>query len=395
MTDRAIAAARGNAGLQDLLFQAVLADRATGEAAVKALEDYLGGGDLPARGALRDTLERLVVDKLLEAVDRGRAYAAAALRHCSACRCRSRSGRNSPPTNGLGRPDRLLGFGLWERLPDIADPHADAAGPNAIAAVRLPSPPDEEAKRAIASLLPDLFTAWGGPDRSGKSTATDIELTRLALDCGNLDVLAVTGLFAIRGLEQAFAYREASSIAMDALDALEHGGRVPETQFLRAAAEVFDRVGEPEALRRVYAGAAAVVADDPALPAADRLARAQLRMRYGAYLQQQGGPDTALLELQAAAAVFEALGDRRERAVTLGDIARIMTGKGEVEAALALHQEQLQIFEALGDRRERAVTLGDIARIMTGKGEVEAALALHQEQARRPSRRWAIGASGR
>ncbi len=75
--------------------------------------------------------------------------------------------------------------------------------------------------------------------------------------------------------------------------------------------------------------------------------------------------------------------------MTLGDIARIMTGKGEVEAALALHQERLQTYEALGDRRSRAVTLGDIARIMTGKGEVEAALALHQEQVQ-ISRRWAI-----
>ena len=58
-----------------------------------------------------------------------------------------------------------------------------------------------------------------------------------------------------------------------------------------------------------------------------------------------------------------------------------------------MHQEQLQIFEALGDRRERAVTLGDIARIMTGKGEVEAALALHQEQVQ-IFEHWTSAASG-
>jgi tetratricopeptide (TPR) repeat protein len=66
--------------------------------------------------------------------------------------------------------------------------------------------------------------------------------------------------------------------------------------------------------------------------------------------------------------------------VTLGDIARIRAAKGEVDAALQLHQERLGVYEALGDKRERAVTLGDIARIRAAKGEVDAALQLHQER---------------
>ena len=278
--------------MQDSLFQAVLADRATGEAAVKALEDYLGGGDLPARGALRDTLERLVVDKLLEALTEGERTL---LRASTLFRLPlPLAGRQKfAAAERLGRPDRLLGFGLWERLPDIADPHADAAGPNAIAAVRLPSPPDEEAKRAIASLLPDLFTAWGGPDRSGKSTATDIELTRLALDRGNLDVLAVTGLFVICGLEQAFAYREAVFHRHGGSRTLSNsGGRVPEIATPPRRRRKFSIASaNRKRLRRVYAGAAAVVADDPALAGGGLVLPGHgLRMRYGAYLQQQGGP---------------------------------------------------------------------------------------------------------
>ena len=51
-----------------------------------------------------------------------------------------------------------------------------------------------------------------------------------------------------------------------------------------------------------------------------------------------------------------------------------------MDAALTLHEEQVEVFEALGDRRSRAVTLGDIARIKTAKGEVDAALTLHEEQ---------------
>ena len=42
----------------------------------------------------------------------------------------------------------------------------------------------------------------------------------------------------------------------------------------------------------------------------------------------------------------------------LGDIARLRADKGDVDAALAMHQEALSVYEALGDRRSRAVTLG-------------------------------------
>ena len=105
--------------------------------------------------------------------------------------------------------------------------------------------------------------------------------------------------------------------------------------------------------------------------------------------------DAALTLHEERLHVYEALGDRRGRAVTLGDIARIKTAKGEVDAALTLHEERVQVFEALGDRRERAVTLGDIARIKRAKGEVDAALTLHEERATRlRSARRPAGARG-
>jgi len=58
----------------------------------------------------------------------------------------------------------------------------------------------------------------------------------------------------------------------------------------------------------------------------------------------------------------------------------IRAAKGEVDAALQLHTERLGIFEGLGDKRSRAVTLGDTARIRARKGEVDAALQLHTER---------------
>jgi tetratricopeptide (TPR) repeat protein len=280
----------------------------------------------------------------------------------------------------LGRPDRLLAFGLWERLPDIAAPHADAAGPNRIAAARLPPLPEEDKERAIGAVLPDLFAAWGGIDRLRPPYVADIELTRLALASGNLDMLAMTAVFAIQGLEGAFAYREAAATATSALDALQGGGRTTDLQLLRAGAEVFDRVGDPHGLQCVYANAAELVVDDPSEPNETRLARAQFRMRYGDYLRQLGEPDKALVELQAAAIVLEALGHRRSRAVALNAIAGIMRAQGAVDEALKLHNEVLQICEALGDHRSRAAALGCVARIMGAKGGVDHALNLYYEQ---------------
>jgi hypothetical protein len=90
LTQLAIGAARGNAGLQDLLFRAVLADPVpdgAGEAAVQALESYLGGGALPEQEELRATLEKLVVDKLLEPLTDGSARYCKP-RPCFNCRCR-------------------------------------------------------------------------------------------------------------------------------------------------------------------------------------------------------------------------------------------------------------------------------------------------------------------
>ncbi len=47
----------------------------------------------------------------------------------------------------------------------------------------------------------------------------------------------------------------------------------------------------------------------------------------------------------------------------MGDIARIMVDKGEVDEALKLHQERLGVFDELGDISEKAHTLWGMAQI--------------------------------
>ncbi len=81
------------------------------------------------------------------------------------------------------------------------------------------------------------------------------------------------------------------------------------------------------------------------------------------------------LELhQERRAVFEELGDKRERAVTLGDIARIYVSKGEVEEALELHREQLKLFNELGDLVGKANALWSLAQIDLSRENFRAAL---------------------
>ena len=67
----------------------------------------------------------------------------------------------------------------------------------------------------------------------------------------------------------------------------------------------------------------------------------------------------------------------RERAVTLGKIADILTQRGQTEEALRIFEDELlPFFERLGDVRSRAVTLGKIADILTQRGQTEEALTI-------------------
>jgi tetratricopeptide (TPR) repeat protein len=67
-------------------------------------------------------------------------------------------------------------------------------------------------------------------------------------------------------------------------------------------------------------------------------------------------------------------------ATTLLDLARIRQARGDIDAARTLYREALAIYEARGDRRSRAVVLTSLARIHAyHDGDVSAARALQEE----------------
>jgi tetratricopeptide (TPR) repeat protein len=105
-------------------------------------------------------------------------------------------------------------------------------------------------------------------------------------------------------------------------------------------------------------------------------------MLKGRALLAAGNPREAEEELETALGLFTEGDHSLERAVTLGDIARLRSQAGDVAGALKLHEERLRTYDQLGDVWSRAVTLGDIARLRSQAGDVAGALKLHEERLR-------------
>lgn len=73
------------------------------------------------------------------------------------------------------------------------------------------------------------------------------------------------------------------------------------------------------------------------------------RLLQGRLLMQAGQPREALKKFEAAREGFEKGEHLKERAVTLGDVARLRAQAGDAAGALKLHEEMLAISRQLGD----------------------------------------------
>jgi hypothetical protein len=69
---------------------------------------------------------------------------------------------------------------------------------------------------------------------------------------------------------------------------------------------------------------------------------------------------------------FERLGDVRERAVTLGQIADVQMKRGELDEAMRiLREEELPVYEKLGDVRSLLVGRANLAMSLYQQGRAE------------------------
>ena len=375
LVKRCVASARGNPGLQDLLFNMALESPAECERALEDMEAYARSGKAPDEESLHEFLKDLAVDRLLGMLS------------CSErdlLRASTMFLTPVPPevfsSRGLGDGERLAALGLWELYEDLVVPGRTAAAVNAIARPKAGSLSEEEERELSKLLLPELFEAWGGQDGSRRPAAADLELARVAVFAKDVGVLLSAATNAMLLLEERFEYREAAKMAVEAVAILDDADAGTPSGLLRIASERCSQIGDIDNAKSFAERAVSVLEnmgeDDPGFDETKYANALVIRSRL---LVNLGQPDEAASSLKKAALMFEKSGDSRSRAVTLGDIARIRVSKGEIDEALALHMERLQVFERLGDSRSRAVTLGDIARIRVSKGEIDEALALHME----------------
>lgn len=94
-----------------------------------------------------------------------------------------------------------------------------------------------------------------------------------------------------------------------------------------------------------------------------------------------GRLDGAYALLERALALFQKVGAVHERALTIGEVARVHSSRGELQEARRLLQtEVIPVLEMLGDARNRAAAVGMIADIHRLRGELQEALRLHVEE---------------
>jgi|GEM_PF-2819335 len=183
------------------------------------------------------------------------------------------------------------------------------------------------------------------------------------------------------GLVRLGMVLEAGSALVQALDLVE-GCTSPEARFQRARAlllrgRAFVDKGHPTEAQQDLEAAATD------LKKGGHERERAVTLGDIARLRSQAGDVVGALKLhEERIGIFDQLGDVRSRAVTLGDIARLRSQAGDVAGALKLHEEMIDIFDQLGDVRERALTLGDIARLRSQAGDVAGALKLHEEELR-------------
>jgi tetratricopeptide (TPR) repeat protein len=375
---RAVTAAAGNPGLQEILCRPILAGEAgPARAAVDAVEKFKASGEVPGdENRAQEFFRRVSFDVYRQALTNTQTQALHAATlfteglpiPLTALAAAARAAGVTDPQAAL---DRLLGLGLMD---DWGNAHA-AANPLARPLGGAEWTEDEQAMLAAAAMAP-LATAWRDGEGDFPFDPRGVEAARLALlaDAAS-DVLDTT---ARAGAVFLFLKRHDAAAALDlferALTLIERRGGSPSPHFLQIAAKCAERIGEVN--RQI-----GLLEKGLALITGNKVALAQITAEYASATISRHGPEQSLTTLREAADVFAAAGDVHSRAVTMGKIAGILQDRGELDQALRIsREEQLPVYDRLGDIRERAVTMGRIADILQARGELDQALRIRREE---------------
>ncbi len=371
-TARLLAVARGNPGLQELLYRLSRSDTAGCDRTLTALEGWLAGRALGTEldEGVRSVLEGLALGQIYHTV------LAPEERYWLGVSSLFELPLPAAFVQWLApeapHPKRLLALGLWDSWPDPVIPQRPAVALNPLVRAVLPPLAAAEQQALACRVSGPLLAAWAAEGRPPLAT---LQLARLALLGAVPEVAAATAGGAVEWLYNVDRYHAAAELGQGTVQLLQGAGQLPPLPLLRASSDALVRLGEIGVARELMQ-----LGLEGHPPAAQPHAYAALLLSWARLLGEEGEPELALRRLEQVQGYFTLAESPREYAIVSGDIARIRVGRGEVDAALELHEERLGVFERLGDQRERAVTLGDIAQIRIQAGAVEEARHLCEEQ---------------
>ena len=426
LAERAVAVCRGNPGLQDLiglrLVYSEQVDLAGREAAVAGMEAYLHQGDLPADAEVREFLENLALDTLIEGRPDQRTSGAAAGVDGVRPAGPAVGDRGPGRRESAGRWPGCAGLGLLDRFPDDHDPRQVGAGrqPAGRRPARPRSTRGEQAALAAAAVAPLLH-------RLGRATARppqllDLQLTQLALLGDDPASPPPPPQGPCRLFARAWPPRRSSLASRPSPCSTATTNR-SRSILLRAVADAALTSGDgatgghclngrsrpgtgtsdhgmPDAARQGTALAEDATYLDPA--ATPARPNSSLRQAQQLFTTAGSDPEAAACSgthrrhrlparrLRRGAAHPPrggAAGLRAPRrhpldaAVTWGKIADIAFQRGDYDEALRIRREvELPVYERLGDARSAAVTWGKIADIAYRRGDYDEALRIRREE---------------
>ena len=279
-------------------------------------------------------------------------------------------------------------------IAEDADPAAHLNRPVALGLIEVHRLPDAEPLYFVSPLVTALVTGeWVEAERQAKTAEAAralsglwwegvgtrdwervMEVRRLAL-AGQVPVIAAATTEGIAsGLLNVHAAAETARLCAEALALVE----TPGLHSSLARAEAFQ--GDGASAERHYEEALAL-SEQQDTANRDERAYAALLFHYAGFLIKRGQSDAAESHLARAADSYERVGEVRSKAITQGQIADILQGRGQLDEALRIRrEEELPVYERLGDVREKAVTQGQIADILQGRGQLDEALRIRREE---------------
>ncbi|MCP4686981.1 MAG: hypothetical protein GY859_02965, partial [Desulfobacterales bacterium] len=249
-TERCIKAARGNPGLQDLLFSMSLEAPDRCDKALEEMEAYIKSGEAAGEENLREFLENLAVDGLiglLTPTEKDLLKASTLFQIPAPMEIFS--------LLGLGAGDRLFALGLWDAYEDLVNSDVTAAAVNPMARPKSGELSEEEQRVLAKMVLKDLFEHWGGKESNRRPFPADLELTRLGLLAENGEIVRAAAEKALIFLHNNFEYRRAAALAIESMELLEKKRLSRPPTLLRVAADRCQQVGQMERAEKYIARA--------------------------------------------------------------------------------------------------------------------------------------------